>query len=287
MVRAEIQSRLAGDRMPIRATTPDIAVAKERLRGCLRTARAMLYAIRWWSVLALLVGPWLAAGAVLPSKWRWAAGRALARTFLRLTSIPLVVDRRMAIRAGIIVSNQSSNGDWLPLALALPGELSFVAKQELARMPFVRMTLRATETLFINRDDPKRAAEDIRHIADVARSGRPVVFFPEGRLTCPPGVGDFQLGAFAVAVWTGLPIIPVAICGTGAILPAGRWFPRRGRITVRVGDPIEPGGSHLADALPLRDAAHATVLAMWTGSYQPSTERRLTDFIADPMPTRH
>jgi 1-acyl-sn-glycerol-3-phosphate acyltransferase len=272
--------------MPIRAITPDIAVAKLRLRGCLRTAGAMLYAIRWWSVAALLVGPWLAAGGVLSPRWRWAAGRALARTFLRLTGIPLVVDRRVVIRAGIIVSNQSSNVDWLPLALALPGELSFVAKQELASMPFVRMTLRAAETLFVNRDDPKRAAEDIRHIADVARSGRRVVFFPEGRLTCPPGVGDFRLGAFAVAAWTGLPIIPVAISGTDSILPAGQWFPRRGSITVRVGDPIEPGGSHLADALPLRDVAHATILAMWAGPYQPSRERRLTDFIADPVPTR-
>lgn len=268
--------------MPIRATTPDIAVGKGRVRGWLRTARAMLYAIRWWSVLVLLLGPWLALFALPSPGWSWAACRALARLSLRLAGIQLVVDTAGIARAGIIVSNEPSQIDYVALTIAIPGQLSFVATRELILMPFCRFTLQALGTLFVDGHDPKQGAKDIRRVADVARSGRRVIFFPEGTITRSPGVGDFKLGAFAVAAWTGLPVIPVAICGTGAILPAGQWFPRRGSITVRIGEPIEPRGARLADAIWLRNAAHAAVLSMLTGSYQPSTERRLTDFITDP-----
>ena len=43
-----------------------------------------------------------------------------------------------------------------------------------------------------------------------------------------PGLQAFHMGAFVVAARAGVPVVPVGVQGTRAILRAGQWFPRRG-----------------------------------------------------------
>lgn len=47
------------------------------------------------------------------------------------------------------------------------------------------------------------------------------------------------MGAFVTAVSCGLPIIPVALFGTRAILPGRSWLAHRGSITVIIGKAID------------------------------------------------
>jgi 1-acyl-sn-glycerol-3-phosphate acyltransferase len=171
----------------------------------------------------------------------------------------------------VIVSNHASYIDGLALAAALPGELCFVAKHELVRQPIARLALRALGTLFVERDDIEQGIEDIRHAAEAARSGKRLVFFPEGTLTRAPGLRPFKLGAFAVATAAGVPIIPVAIRGTRSILRGDQWFPRPGRIIVTIAAAIAPQGITLAEAARVRDAVRAIVLK---GCGEPDLEMR-------------
>jgi 1-acyl-sn-glycerol-3-phosphate acyltransferase len=49
----------------------------------------------------------------------------------------------------------------------------------------------------------------------------------------------FKPGGFAVAVETGVPVVPVTINGSRAIMPSGDWRVRAGEIEVIVGEPIQ------------------------------------------------
>jgi 1-acyl-sn-glycerol-3-phosphate acyltransferase len=250
-----------------------LSALRPATRRFLDVTAAFLYAFYWWAVIALLAPlAWLLVVILPRPAWRWAALRIAARTALWLTGAGPVVEQRGELpTSAVIVSNHSSYIDGLALAAALPGELCFVAKRELLRRPVARLALQALGTLFVERTDVDQGIEDVRHAAEAARSGRRLVFFPEGTLTRAPGLMPFKLGAFSVAASTGLAVIPVALRGTRSILRGDQWFPRSGGITVMIGGPVAPQGATLADAARLRDAVRAIVLE---GCGEPDLEMR-------------
>jgi 1-acyl-sn-glycerol-3-phosphate acyltransferase len=79
-----------------------------------------------------------------------------------------------------------------------------------------------------------------------------------------PGLQAFHMGAFMVAARAGVPVVPVGVQGTRAILRAEQWFPRPGRVRVTVGAPMHPQGSDWGAAVALRDAVR-TQIAQYCG----------------------
>jgi 1-acyl-sn-glycerol-3-phosphate acyltransferase len=235
-----------------------------RARRTFHASGAFLFAAYWWAALAL-VAPiaWCLVVTLPRPSWRWATMRLAGRLLFRMTGIGLLVERRREPPAGsIIVCNHASYLDGLVLVMGLGGELSFVAKGELVRQPVARLALTALGTLFVSRSDPEQGIEDLARATGAARSGRRIVFFPEGTLTRVPGLMPFKLGAFAAAARCGLPVVPVAIRGTRSVLRGGQWFPRKGVIVLAMGDPCRATGASLGDAARLRDEARAAVRAM-------------------------
>ena len=60
-----------------------------------------------------------------------------------------------------------------------------------------------------------------------------------------------------------LPVLPVAIRGSRALLRDTQWFPRRGPLVVTIGKPIQPPvglEDFFAGAIRLRDAAREEIL---------------------------
>jgi 1-acyl-sn-glycerol-3-phosphate acyltransferase len=92
------------------------------------------------------------------------------------------------------------------------------------------------------------------------RRGARIISFPEGTLTRMPGLLAFRLGAFHVAAAAQVAVVPVTMRGTRSILRGDQWFPRRGRISVRIGHALLPDGSDFAAAVRLRDKTRALML---------------------------
>jgi 1-acyl-sn-glycerol-3-phosphate acyltransferase len=235
-----------------------------RCQRAARTFGAMAYAAYWWcvvGVIAMLTWPLV---VLLPRRpMRHAVIGAAARTLFRLTGTPLKISPQAKVpdRAVILVVNHSSYLDGAVLSAAIPGELSFVAKGELAGQAVAGPFLRRIGTLFVHRLDPKAGVEDTEVTVAAAKAGERIVSFPEGTLVRMPGLLGFRLGAFLAAAQAGVPVVPVAIRGTRSILRGGQWRPRRGEISVDIGAPIKPDGADFAAAVRLRDAARAFVLA--------------------------
>jgi 1-acyl-sn-glycerol-3-phosphate acyltransferase len=196
--------------------------------------------------------------------------RIALRLLLPLSRLPLIVrgtGRLPVARPCVLVANHASYLDGYLLVAALPLAFSFVAKTELQRQRGVGLALRRIGTEFVERFDLRQGVEDTRRLANRAREGRSLMFFPEGTFTRVPGLRPFHLGAFIAAAEAGVPVVPVAIRGTRSILRDGSWLPRRGTVTLHVGEPLEPepgapltGTGTWLSALRLRDDARRYIL---------------------------
>ncbi|MBI5659457.1 MAG: AMP-binding protein [Nitrosomonadales bacterium] len=240
------------------------------LRRSIRAVSDVCYAAFTWTLFWLLAPvAWLVAALLPRPALAWAASRAIARLFARLCATPLVVrglENLSPEAPCVLVANHASYLDGIVLVAVLPGKLgstgyfSFVAKRELLDSFVSRTYLRRIGSGFVERFDARRGVEDAKQVAASLQAGRSPIFFPEGTFTRIPGLMPFRMGAFAVAAEAGAPVVPVSIRGTRSILRDGHWFPRRGIVTVTIGNPIAPEGKGWAAAIRLRNAARAEIL---------------------------
>jgi acyl carrier protein len=228
------------------------------IRRVARRAGEVAWAGWFWLCFgALAVPAWLAAAVIPGQAARWGAVSAILRTFFALVGIPLRLEGQDRLPQGpkVLVANHPSYLDGLVLAAVLPQGYSFVAKRELADNPLLRVGLARLGIELVERHQPQRSAADSQHLEAVARSGRPLVFFPEGTTRRAPVLFPFHMGAFHTATAIGAPVVPVAIVGSRTVLRAGQWFPRRGAITVTVLPPLPTKKTGWSAALELRDRA--------------------------------
>lgn len=160
----------------------------------------------------------------------------------------------------VLVANHQSVIDICALFHAVPVPLHFLLKQEMTRVPFVGWYARAMGMVFIPRDDRRAATASLRRSAELVRSGAILCIFPEGTRSRDRTVAEFKPGAFQAALAAGADVLPVALEGTGAVLPPTGFFRvRPGTIRVRIGTPIMVAGR---DRQALAQEARAQVLAL-------------------------
>ncbi len=70
--------------------------------------------------------------------------------------------------------------------------------------------------------------------------GHPLVWFPEGRRGADAGLQELRPGIGLLLAAHPVPVVPVWIEGTNDVLPIGRIIPRRGRVTIHIGEIINP-----------------------------------------------
>jgi len=238
-----------------------------RMRERVSVVTTFLYAGYWWTLLVSLGSvTWLLVLALRSTSARFALMRAAARTMLRLSGTPLTVEGLRQPPAGpcVLISNHASYIDGMVLFAGLPHGCRFVAKKEFEEQRVAGPFLRRIGALFVERADPRGGVEDTRRVAEALKAGgpQPIAFFPEATFFRMPGLLPFKMGAFLVAAETGVPVVPAALRGTRSILRADQWLPRRGRVELRLGEPIVPRAASWQAAVELRDAARARVLEM-------------------------
>ena len=239
-----------------------VAGSWQGLRGGLRRGGELLYGGYAWCIYGLMALAAVPGILLLPDagrRWRFAA--ALARTCVRLCGIRLQVAGSGHVRpqAGVFVANHASYVDAIVLAAALPLDVGFVAKQELADHPFAGPLLRRLGAVFVERFDARQGVDDVRRLAGTA-GRRPLFFFAEGTFTRQRGLRPFRLGAFQVAVQNRLTVTPVVLRGTREVLRDESWLPRRGTVEVTFCEPVMATGEGWQAALQLRDATRREIL---------------------------
>ncbi len=230
-----------------------------------RSVTERLYAGYAWTLFGLLApGAWLGIMILPKLEWRWRLSRSATLVLARLTGTSLAVRglENLPTTPCVLIANHSSYLDAYTLIAAIPRHFHYVAKRELLDNPWLAKPLQRMGTLFVERFDVQRGADEARKIAEAARAGQSLGFFPEGTFTRMPGLLDFRMGAFVTAAQAGVPVVPVIIHGTRSMLRANSWFPRRGRLEVIVEPPIQPDGDDWSAAIRLRDAARTVILRL-------------------------
>ena len=236
-----------------------------RVRGLGSDAASALRSAWSWVVFALVgLAAWTVVILLPTPRRRRQALRALARGGWMLAGVRIDVlgTALLPDRPCVVVANHSSYADALVLTGVLPDGFVFAAKDDLAGAPVLGWPLRRIGTAFVARTADERGVLDARALALRVDAGESLVFFPEGTFQRAAGILPFKLGAFAVAAAAQVPVVPVAIRGTRALLRAGRWRVRRVDIEVEFAPPIEPARGEWSDVVAFRDAARRTLIAL-------------------------
>lgn len=172
--------------------------------------------------------------------FRW--GRAI----LRAARVKVEVEGLEHLPAdgpAIIVANHESWFDVFALVAHLPVDYRFVGKIELTRVPLFGRAWLAAGHIAIDRGDRQKAIESLQRAGEILhREGAVVVMFPEGTRTRDGNLLPFKKGAFVLAAQSQVPLVPVGISGSRAIMPKGSWRVTPGTIRVRIGEPIPTHG---------------------------------------------
>jgi 1-acyl-sn-glycerol-3-phosphate acyltransferase len=141
--------------------------------------------------------------------------------------------------AYLFMSNHQSQFDILALTSVLDAfQLRWVAKQELRKVPVLGLCMQRTHQILVDRESRAQAISTIRRVKELLHAGISVLFFPEGTRSKDGQLLPFKPGGFAVAVETGVPVVPVTVNGSRAIMPSGDWKVRSGEIEIILSEPI-------------------------------------------------
>ena len=112
------------------------------------------------------------------------------------------------------VSNHTGIFDIL-LLLALVGRpVGFIAKKELAYIPFLNLWIFLLGGFFIDRKNIRKAIKTINKGIERIKNGEAMIIFPEGTRSKGKGLLPFRGGSFKLATQSNACITPVAISGS-------------------------------------------------------------------------
>jgi 1-acyl-sn-glycerol-3-phosphate acyltransferase len=174
------------------------------------------------------------------ANWLWRLIRVPFWLFCRSWVRLRVVGREHidSTRGGLFLVNHQSFLDPLFVAVFLGRPVSYLARDNLFRVPVIGWILRNTHVIPISREAARGGS--IRVALERLERGFLVGIFPEGTRTSDGKVGDFRPGFLALARRTQQPIYPVGIVGADQIMPRTAKWIRPGRVDVVIGAPFTP-----------------------------------------------
>ncbi|HVQ47763.1 MAG TPA: lysophospholipid acyltransferase family protein [Gemmatimonadales bacterium] len=151
----------------------------------------------------------------------------------------------------VVVSNHESFADIL-LISHLPWEMKWLSKAELFRIPIMGWMMWLAGDIPVKRGFGPSAVEAMERCRKALRQRVSVMIFPEGTRSKTAELLPFKDGAFRLAVEAGVPILPLALSGTGTALPKHGWRFGQSAAHLRVLEPVDTAGLTLADVPALK-----------------------------------
>jgi 1-acyl-sn-glycerol-3-phosphate acyltransferase len=178
------------------------------------------------------------------------------------------VDHR---QPAIYMCNHQGTFDIFVLLANLPIQFRWVAKVGLFRIPVLGWAMSTAGYISLDRSKRKRAYRGIEIAARKIREKNSVVMFPEGSRSYDGTLQPFMNGGFTLALRAGVPICPITIDGSWALMPRTTLRIKRGTVRIVIGQPIKTAGLTMKDRkrlmreveekiranLPVRPGEHA------------------------------
>jgi len=160
-------------------------------------------------------------------------------------------------RTYVVVSNHQSLAD-IVMMYKTRMQFKWVAKDSLFKIPILGWNMLLAKHIRLQRGDFSSIKKVYRQAGEWLRKGVSVVFFPEGTRSGNDEIGEFQNGAFKLAIKEKVPVLPIMIEGTKNAIPKGDWkFTTKTSCVITVFPPIETADLVMHDFARLRELAKA------------------------------
>ena len=145
-----------------------------------------------------------------------------------------------ADRPLILMGNHQSYFDIPVLFQAVPVPFTWLAKEELFRIPVFGHSMRSAGYIPIKRGDGRDSLRSLNRAAELVKAGKSVAIFPEGTCSVDGTLLPFKRGGFILAEKAGVPIAPFSISGALEVNPPDNLLTLRpGVIRIKFSPVIE------------------------------------------------
>ncbi len=206
----------------------------------LRTALVLTFLVPYAVIacpLAILLSIVCRSAAPLYRLSEWGFRGAFLLAGIRITTEGR--ERLGDVRNTVVVSNHASHLDAPALFLALRTDFVALAKREVFGIPLFSTVIRRAGFIPIQRGDRVEAAGAVARMVTALRAGACVLVFAEGTRSHTGALGPFKKGGFIAALDAGSRVVPVAIHGTGSLMPRHGYGLRPGHVRVSVLEAVE------------------------------------------------
>jgi len=195
-------------------------------------------------------------------RWQHACARLWSWLILTTSGIRTRVEgveNLNPTETAIYCANHQSAMDIPILFVNLPVQFRFVAKRSLFRMPFMGWHLTRSGHIPVDRGRPRGAVKSLDAAAEKIRAGSSVILFPEGHRSRNGKMGPFKTGSFYLAIQAGVPVVPITLNGTRAVLKPDTYHVRPGRTEMIVHPAIPTRGLTVRDVDALSEKVRGQI----------------------------
>lgn len=152
----------------------------------------------------------------------------------------------------IIIPNHTSFLDICLLPLITKGAFKILAKKEVGDIPGFGLLARIA-TVMVDRTSANSRKKSVVKMTRTLQAGTSIMIFPEGTVNKSNNLlNPFYDGAFRIALETGASLVPVAVAGTGMLMPPKKLIMRPGTVRVQIMPPVPVKGLSIADVPELK-----------------------------------
>ena len=238
----------------------------------IRTVAVVLFCA--FSILLLL--PWLILWTAITEnpEVMYSTAMNFVRFGVRTAGIRVRVEgaENIPAQACVFACNHASNADPPVLVPAIPRRVSILVKRELYRIPILATGMRQAGFVAVDRG-AKEGSVNLDEVAEHLKRGLSFLVFAEGTRSPDGRLRPFKKGAALMAIHAGVPIVPIAVAGTPAIMPKGDWKLHAGEVRVRFCAPIDASQYTIDQRAELIDRVQAEVAEALPPEQQPLPDR--------------
>jgi 1-acyl-sn-glycerol-3-phosphate acyltransferase len=220
-----------------------------------RTLRGRLWL--WWCIAAaglllLVLGPLPITFCWLLRRRTWLYPVCLfgAKTWLRLCGARVKVrglEHLDPQQPYVFIANHRSYLDTTALFYYTGRRIGVLAKKELLKVPILGYGMTYVNVLAIDRSNSERARVTTETATARIRSGVSYGVFAEGTRARPGQLLPFKKGGFYMARDAGVPVVPIAIKNTDALMGKRTGFAQPGEMEMVILPPIPTTHAKTAD----------------------------------------
>ncbi len=145
----------------------------------------------------------------------------------------------------------------------MPYHIVFISKIELKRVPLFGLAMIAGGHFFVDRSNHKKSIESLEKAKiSMKNNPRSIILYPEGTRSIDGSIQPFKKGGLVLAMNMGVPVVPIAMCGTREAMPKNGLTLNKHPLELQIGTPIETSEIKYEERNELVDEVRNSVIRL-------------------------